>query len=138
MKRPQARNPGLHRIRASSAPDRCRLQETQAGPKPGGDNRFSLRLGRIYIDILRRRVFVAGRPIRVGPRRFDLLCVLVHYPRGKTKEELLDFLWGVSSGPKTVDMSVFRLRKDLSFMGEDVIQYASGRYKLNRDRLCAG
>jgi DNA-binding response OmpR family regulator len=82
----------------------------------------SVSVGRLRLDLLARRVFVAGDEVMLRPKEFDLLVVLAcRAGEVVTREELMDEVWDVNwFGPtKTLDVHVFALRRKLSEHGED-------------------
>jgi DNA-binding response OmpR family regulator len=72
-----------------------------------------LERGAMSIDVERRTVTLAGRPIDLTAREFDLLLALARQPgRVYTREQLLDAVWGYSHDgySHTVNSHVNRLR----------------------------
>ncbi|WP_242910013.1 response regulator transcription factor [Actinomadura terrae] len=70
-------------------------------------------VGDVRIDLARRRVVVAGRPVPLTRREFDLLALLAREPgvvRGR--EEILDAIWGdpLLSASRSLDVHVAGLR----------------------------
>ena len=85
--------------------------------------------------VLRRdshEVTVAGAPVALTSKEFDLLaCLLEHRGIVLSRERLLDLVWGVTypGGTRTVDMHVAALRRKLG--GPEHIQTVRGAgYKL--------
>ncbi len=85
--------------------------------------------------VLRRdshEVTVAGEPVELTSKEFDLLaCFLEHRGIVLSRERLLDLVWGVSypGGTRTVDMHVAQLRRKLN--ASDLIRTIRGAgYKL--------
>lgn len=76
-----------------------------------------LRVGDIELDVVRRTVLRAGRPIDVQPREFSLLEYLMrNADRVVTRTMLLDRVWNFGFDPKTniVETHVSRLRSKLN------------------------
>jgi DNA-binding response OmpR family regulator len=76
-----------------------------------------LRAGPIEVDRVTRRVRVAGRPIALAGKEFELLLQLIGEPeRVFTKEELLRDVWGFRSlgRTRTLDSHASRLRRKLT------------------------
>lgn len=75
-----------------------------------------LHLGALTLDIARREVTVAGVPVRLTAREFDLLAYLVRN-RGivLTRDQILERVWGYSfaADTRTVDVHVRQLRAKL-------------------------
>ncbi len=73
----------------------------------------------LRIDIDRHQVTLAGEPLTLTPKEFDLLLLLVQN-KGKvlTRDMLLEQVWGYDYGgeTRTVDVHIRRLRQK---MGED-------------------
>jgi DNA-binding response OmpR family regulator len=81
-----------------------------------------------------REVRVAGEPVALTSREFDLLSILLGNPdRVLTRELLLDRVWGLAfpGGTRTVDMHVASLRRKLA--RPELVQTVRGvGYKLGR------
>lgn len=75
-----------------------------------------LEFGDVTIDIERRELVVAGKPVHVTAKEFDLLAHMARSPgRIFTRDQLLDRIWGydyVGDG-RTVDVHVSWLRGKL-------------------------
>lgn len=55
---------------------------------------FLLRFGRCEVNVIGRSLRVAGRPVELEPRPFDLLVYLIHHRhRVVSKQELLEKVW---------------------------------------------
>lgn len=79
-----------------------------------------LRAGAIEVDRATRRVRVAGRPVPLAGKEFELLLKLIGDPeRVFTKEELLRDVWGFRSlgRTRTLDSHASRLRRKLTADG---------------------
>ncbi|HZB50597.1 MAG TPA: response regulator transcription factor [Mycobacteriales bacterium] len=74
-----------------------------------------LRDGDLVVDVAARRAHLAGRPLLLTVREFDLLAFLVtHQGRAFTRGELLERVWGWTFGDQsTVTVHVRRLREKL-------------------------
>ncbi len=79
-------------------------------------------IGNLTVDPARRQAYVAGRPLELRRKEFDLLLA---FARNKglvlTREQLLDRVWGYDfyGSTRTVDVHVARLRDKLA--GSDVV-----------------
>jgi two-component system response regulator ResD len=73
----------------------------------------TLRAGPLAVDLPAREVSVAGRPVSVTVREFELLAFLMLHPhRVFRREELLEHVWGYTFGDtSTVTVHVRRLRE---------------------------
>lgn len=69
-------------------------------------------LGEVAIDVAEHVVTVAGSPVELTPREYDLLLHLARSPgRVHSRQSLLEQVWGdVEAGPRTVDVHVAQLR----------------------------
>jgi DNA-binding response OmpR family regulator len=69
----------------------------------------------LVIDLSSREVHVAGQPVSLTVREFDLLVFLVQHPHKVfRREELLDHVWGYTFGDtSTVTVHVRRLREKI-------------------------
>jgi DNA-binding response OmpR family regulator len=73
-----------------------------------------LRAADLTMDLRRRRVTRAGRPIALSPREFSLLEILLREPgRTFSRAELCERIWqrDHAYGSRTVEMFVSRLRR---------------------------
>jgi two-component system, OmpR family, KDP operon response regulator KdpE len=90
---------------------RAVLRRTQAsGPSS------ALAVGDLHLDTKGRTASLAGEPLELSPREFDLLAYLMARPgEVVTKRELLAEVWRVSyaGGEKTVDVHLSWLRRKL-------------------------
>jgi DNA-binding response OmpR family regulator len=78
------------------------------------------RIGALSIDHRAREVAVAGRPVRLAAKEFELLRCLASEPtRVFTKRELLRDVWHYEAGSRsrTVDSHAVRLRQKLAAAG---------------------
>ena len=82
-----------------------------------GDGRQGpVRIGDLAIDPARREVRVAGEPVRLANKEYELLLALAAEPtRVFTKQELLRDVWGYRAAgrTRTVDSHASRLRRKL-------------------------
>jgi len=80
----------------------------------------SLASGPLRVEPAERHVTVAGRPVDVPPREFDLLEYLLrHAGRALPRDVILDRVWGAGEEPRAnvVDATVSRLRRRLRAAG---------------------
>jgi DNA-binding response OmpR family regulator len=85
--------------------------------------------GELEIDRAARRVLVAGVPVILAAKEYDLLVKLAGDPtRVFTKEELLREVWGFRSlgRTRTLDSHASRLRRKLSAEGGDFVRNVWG------------
>ncbi len=78
--------------------------------------------GRLKVDRVRRRAWLAGAEIVLTPREFDLLWHFIQHPgRVFTRTELLDDVWGLGHDgyEHTVNSHINRLRSKLGDERED-------------------
>ena len=91
-----------------------------------------LRHGDVVVRPRAREVLVAGEPVELTVKAFDLLVFVLGNPDSVlSREELLDRVWGLSfpGGTRTVDMHVAILRRKLG--RPDLIRTVRGAgYKL--------
>ncbi len=82
----------------------------------GGEERDKLQVKDLLLDTESRRIFLADRPVDMGPTEFNLLQFFMSHPeRAYTRNQLLDHVWGanVYVEERTVDVHIRRLRKAL-------------------------
>jgi DNA-binding response OmpR family regulator len=66
---------------------------------------------RIQLDLLGRRVIVAGTAIETTAKEFDLLRLLVQHPgQVLTREQIMERIWGEHFTLRTIDNFIARLR----------------------------
>jgi two-component system OmpR family response regulator len=81
-----------------------------------GDRNASLNAGDVTIDLARREADVAGEPLHLKPKEFDLLTYLVRHPGiVMSRDALLREVWGYDFpiDTRTVDVHVRGLRQKL-------------------------
>ena len=82
-------------------------------PAPRGE---TLELGDVLVDLQAREVTVAGEPVELTGKEFDLLAYLLENTGiVVSRDQLLDRVWGMSyaGGTRTVDVHVAQLRRKL-------------------------
>ena len=75
-----------------------------------------LAVGSVTVDLVTRRVDVAGAPVELTATEFDLLAHLMRHPgRVYSREQLLSEVWGYAAvvGTRTVDVHVAQVRGKL-------------------------
>ena len=82
-----------------------------AGPDDGKPT--VLEAGRLRVDTASRECWVAGGPVQLTTKEFDLLAFLLMFPhRAWRREELLEQVWGWTYGDtSTVTVHIRRLRE---------------------------
>ena len=95
----------------------ARLEALARRAKAGGDGApTTLRAGDLEMDLLRREVHRAGKPIDLQPREFQLLEFLLrHAGQVVTRTMLLEGVWDYHFDPQTnvIDVHVSRLRSKI-------------------------
>lgn len=97
------------------------------------DEDVTIESGDIHIDPARREVTVAGRPVQLRAKEFDLLLALAQEQgRVLTRESLLSRVWGYEyfGDSRTVDVHVTWLRDKLSGSRAQVQTVRGLGYKL--------
>ena len=80
------------------------------------DPQAPIQVGDISIDPARHQVTLAGQPLHLRPKEFDLLQALAeHQGLVLTRDQLLDEVWGFDfyGETRTVDVHIAHLRKKL-------------------------
>ena len=101
------------------------------GKSPG----MVLQSGQLTLDPVTHDVNAAGAPVELRPLEFKLLATLMTEPgRVFTREDLLRTVWDMSSGgnPRTVDVHVRRLRKNLGACAEQIETIPGFGYRARR------
>jgi two-component system phosphate regulon response regulator PhoB len=73
-------------------------------------------VGNIVVDLQKHLVAVDGLEVNLGPTEYRLLITFMKSPeRVFNRDQLLDYVWGISANvdTRTVDVHVGRLRKSL-------------------------
>ncbi len=112
---------------------RVRAVLRRTRPAPPGQ---VLTAGRITLDPGRHRVEVAGAPVAVTPKEFDLLSSLLEAAgRALSREHLLNRVWGYARADeiesRTVDVHVRRLRAKLGDEGRRITTIKGVGYRLD-------
>ena len=79
--------------------------------------------GEIYVDLLKRTVRVEGKPVKLTPRAFDLLCLLMKKKgRVLNRSFLTESIWGYEyfGTTRTVDSHIKSLRQELGGEGKKI------------------
>jgi DNA-binding response OmpR family regulator len=87
-----------------------------AGGEPSGPTQQPIQAGPMTIDPARREARVAGQPVHLTTKEFDLLAHLaVHPGRIFTRDQLLSRIWGYdyAGDARTVDVHISWLRGKL-------------------------
>ena len=96
-----------------------------------------IHVGDITVDPARHQVTVAGEPVNLRPKEFDLLLALAEH-RGivLSREQLLDLVWGYEfyGETRTVDVHIAHLRKRLAGSSAEIETVLGVGYKLVADR----
>lgn len=96
----------------------ARVQAASRRARPGGMQ--VLRAGDYEIDIERQRLSVAGKPVELTQKEFDLtVCLFQNLGKLLSRDYLLNKVWGVSADVdvRTVDAHVSRIRRKLVIDG---------------------
>ena len=93
----------------------ARMKAVLRRAEPAGDEQL-LVLGDVVVERAGREVRVAGEPVELRPKEFDLLAYLIAN-RGAvfSRDALLERVWGYdyAGGTRTVDVHVAQLRRKL-------------------------
>lgn len=83
-----------------------------------------LTVDELTLDIAQKKVFLAGEPISLTKKEFELLHLLVSHPgRVYTREDMLKQVWTdeVFVLDRTIDVNITRLRKKLGIFGQHIV-----------------
>jgi DNA-binding response OmpR family regulator len=112
------------------------LRRTGPGRAPDDAEAAPVHIGDVTIDPGSREVSVAGRPVSLRAKEFDLLLALAEN-RGRvlTREKLLNLVWGFDfyGQTRTVDVHVAHLRKALAGSRVSIETVTGVGYKLVAD-----
>ncbi|NUU01040.1 phosphate regulon transcriptional regulator PhoB [Herbaspirillum robiniae] len=96
----------------------------------------ALKYGDISIDVERRQVSLANRPVALDQAEFKLLRYLVAHPdRIFSRAQLLDKVWGDHTfiEERTVDVHIMRLRKSLGDLSHYVQTVRGVGYRMSAE-----
>ena len=104
----------------------------------GADSATRFEVGDVVLDLLRRDVTRAGRPVLLQPREFALLEQLMrHAGRIVTRTMFLDLVWGFHFDPQTniVESHLSRLRTKLreGFVDDPIETIRGSGYRMRTD-----
>ncbi|HVC32345.1 MAG TPA: response regulator transcription factor [Chloroflexota bacterium] len=91
--------------------------------------------GLLQIDLTQHVAVVAGQPVELTPKEFELLALLARHPgRAFGRDYLMERVWGYEAegSDRTVDTHVLRLRKKLGPVGERIETVWGIGYRLAR------
>lgn len=83
-----------------------------------------LTVDELTLDISQKKVFLAGEPVSLTKKEFELLHLLVSHPgRVYTREDMLKQVWTdeVFVLDRTIDVNITRLRKKLGTFGQHIV-----------------
>ncbi|MBN1956274.1 MAG: response regulator transcription factor [Anaerolineae bacterium] len=93
----------------------------------------AIHLADLVLDPARREVTVAGQPVQLRPKEFELLQALVeHRGIALSREQLLERVWGYDfyGETRTVDVHIVQLRKKVTSLHIRIETVLSVGYKL--------
>ena len=85
--------------------------------------------GDLSMDLAKRRVQRAGKPLELSPREYDLLLNIIQADgQAISRKTLLRDVWGMDFDPETnvVDVHIGRVRKKLNRLGPSMIETVRG------------
>jgi phosphate regulon transcriptional regulator PhoB len=115
----------------------ARVRAVLRRARPGPEER-ALTGGGIELDAARHRVTVAGAPVELTRKEFDLLhALMASAGRVLSREHLLSRVWGYARAEeiesRTVDVHVRRLRAKLGGAGRHIATVKSVGYRFETD-----
>ena len=93
----------------------------------------TLRCGVIALDLAGRTCTVAGRPVSLTRREYDLLlCLIRNKGQVLSRDQLLDKVWGIDfeGGQRAVDVRIKSLRSALGSAGKQIKTVFKAGYRL--------
>ena len=98
--------------------------------RPDPDERTSIEVGRLRLDLLARRAYLGPAELALRPKEFDLLAVLTESAgQVVTRGELMAGVWDENwfGSTKTLDVHVSALRRKLTLRGEPAARITTVR-----------
>ena len=109
----------------------ARVKAVLRRSEPAAPSNQRLELGDVALDPQAREVTVAGEPVELTGKEFDLLAYLLENAGiVVSRDQLLDRVWGMSyaGGTRTVDVHVAQLRRKLG-RPESIRTFRGSGYK---------
>lgn len=97
------------------------------------DPQSPVHVGDVVVDPARHQVLVAGEPVALRPKEFDLLLALAEHPGiVLSREQILNLAWGYDfyGETRTVDVHIGQLRKKLADAQVEIETVLGVGYKL--------
>lgn len=97
-----------------------------------------LKVGEIEVDEAKHQVRIAGRPLELTIKEFDLLCALMRANgRVLNREQILESVWGYQNAveieSRTVDVHIRRLREKLGSEHRRIVTIKGVGYRFNHE-----
>jgi len=105
------------------------LRRYQTGLQPGE----IVEMGNLHIDLSRHEVTVAGEPVTLRTKEFDLLAAFAqNVGLVLSREKLLDLVWGYEyyGETRTIDVHVNHLRNKIAGSGVNIETLRGTGYKM--------
>ena len=99
----------------------------------GAGDSETLRCGVIALDLAGRTCTVAGRPVSLTRREYDLLlCLIRNKGQVLSRDQLLDKVWGIDfeGGQRAVDVRIKSLRLALGSAGKQIKTVFKAGYRM--------
>lgn len=99
----------------------------------GAGDSETLRCGVIALDLTGRTCTVAGRPVSLTRREYDLLlCLIRNKGQVLSRDQLLDKVWGIDfeGGQRAVDVRIKSLRLALGSAGKQIKTVFKAGYRM--------
>ena len=93
----------------------------------------TLRCGVIALDLAGRTCTVAGKPVSLTKREYDLLlCLIRNKGQVLSRDQLLDKVWGIDfeGGQRAVDVRIKSLRSALGSAGKQIKTVFKAGYRM--------
>jgi phosphate regulon transcriptional regulator PhoB len=116
----------------------ARVRAVLRRARPVEDGGRPLAAGGVVLDVARHQVTVAGEPVALTPKEFELLHALMESAgRVLSRAHLLNRVWGYSRADeiesRTVDVHVRRLRARLGVAGTRIATVKTIGYRFDAD-----
>ncbi|WP_302495995.1 response regulator transcription factor [uncultured Flavonifractor sp.] len=99
----------------------------------GAGDSETLRCGVIALDLAGRTCTVAGKPVSLTRREYDLLlCLICNKGQVLSRDQLLDKVWGIDfeGGQRAVDVRIKSLRLALGSAGKQIKTVFKAGYRM--------
>jgi DNA-binding response OmpR family regulator len=116
---------------------RVELDDRRASTGVGPEHKGSIRIRELEVDLASHSAQLAGQPLQLTPKEFDLLHLFVSNPgRAFTREFLLEHVWKETfeGYDRAVDAHITRLRRKLGPLSDCITTVWGVGYRFTKPK----